>query len=365
LTRAPDRLSISVVICCFNSEQRLPKVLQHLLRQKVDASVSWEVIVVDNASSDATANVPQTFWPMTATVPLRIVEEKRQGLSYARRRGAGAAEGAVVGYLDDDNWVSENWVQRVHDIFDLHPDIGACGGRGVAVFESTEPSWFALLQRSYAVGPQSLSGGYIRDELGWLGGAGLCIRRSALLALFDAGFENLNRGRTGRSLASGEDMELCLALRLAGWQLYYDPELVFCHHIPQLRVTPSYRRRLHFAFGRTDVALTHYHAVLNIVPSAQQSRDPKQALLREWYWAIRRLVRLLVRPPARKACWLPYRMNVIQHSGFFWELIRSSRSFEAHRRQVFVLARRLRDLSAPLPPTSSSSVQRCSAHRNH
>lgn len=328
-------------------------MLEHLLRQKTDNSVLWEVIVVDNASSDSTANVPRAVWPANAAVPLRVIRERRQGLSYARWQGAKAAHGAIVIFLDDDNWVSESWIQRVHDIFALHADVGACGGLGIAVFDGAEPLWFGALKRSYAVGPQSLSAGYIAETRGWLGGAGLCVRRSALIVLLRAGFENLNRGRTGNSLMSGEDVELCLALRLAGCRLYYDPQLVFHHKIAQRRITPSYRRRLHFAFGRAEVALSHYYAVLDRPALGGPPGGARQPLLQEWYWAMRRLIRSLVRPPASKMHWVLYRMNIVQHSGYLWELARSSRTFRVHRKRVSVLAKELRD-SYPLSSPSIS-----------
>src|SRR5690349_19047855 len=175
-----EPLSLSVVICCFNSEQRLPHVIRHLLSQEGDDAISWEVVIIDNASSDATASVARSHWPTDARAPLRVIEEKRRGLSDARRRGFEAERGSIISFVDDDNWVCKDWVRRVHDIFAKHLEVGACGGLSVAMFEDVEPTWFPALQGSYAVGPQATRAGYVPEERGWLVGAGLSIRRAAL-----------------------------------------------------------------------------------------------------------------------------------------------------------------------------------------
>ena len=71
--------SISVVICTFNGAKRLVPTLEHLRQQKGAEQIEWEVVVVDNASTDGTAAVARTLWPINNPVPLRIVREPEQG----------------------------------------------------------------------------------------------------------------------------------------------------------------------------------------------------------------------------------------------------------------------------------------------
>jgi len=340
-TRGP--IAISVVVCCFNSEQRLPAVLQHLLRQERDDTISWEVVVVDNASSDATAMVAREIWPSNARAQLHVVEERRPGLSHARRRGIEAARGAIVSFVDDDNWVCADWIWRVHDIFARHPEVGACGGMGVAVFEANEPAWFHALQGSYAVGPQAAEAGYVPDERGWLAGAGLSIRRSALMALFQAGFENLNLGRVGKALTSSEDVELCLALRLAEWRLYYDPRLNYQHFMPKNRMLLSHRRQMQFANGRAQVVLCHYFAALAGRSLAESSRSGRLEWLRQYCRALLSLVGSMLVFPVRGIRSVTYRADLIHQIGFVTALGCSPRSFAADRKRVFAFAKRLRE----------------------
>lgn len=78
---------ISIVICCYNSAQRLPLTLVHLAAQKVADNFPWEVIVVNNASTDNTEEAAFSSWDRES-IEMRVVYEPQPGLSYARHRGS-------------------------------------------------------------------------------------------------------------------------------------------------------------------------------------------------------------------------------------------------------------------------------------
>ena len=340
MTTQSGGIAISIVICCFNSAKRLPRTLQHLLSQKQDDDIQWQVIVVDNASTDNTAAIARETWPSNARIPLRVLAEPRPGLSNARRCGYENSAGEVICYVDDDNWVSEDWVCRVRNIFASHPDVGACGGRGSAVFETTEPEWFSADQDSFAVGPQAVQTGYVPDARGYLVGAGLAIRRIALDMLYKAGFEQFNEDRVGRSLSSCGDVELCLALRLAGWRLYYDSQLEYAHFIPATRLRRSYRYRHLFASGRAEASLMHYRAILDS-PTPLSPHHEKRRLFRESYWVARNLLRMLrhfARANSNEERNWPH---FFFRSGVLWGLISSGRDFERNREKVHALWQRV------------------------
>jgi len=82
-----ERLGVSIVICCHNSARLLPKTLSHLKRQRVPDGLSWEVVIVDNASTDDTGRIARGCWAEGGPVCLRVIREPRLGLSYARERG--------------------------------------------------------------------------------------------------------------------------------------------------------------------------------------------------------------------------------------------------------------------------------------
>lgn len=260
--RARMSLRVSFVICCHNSAKRLPETLRHLAAQKSRPGMEWEVVVVDNASTDDTAAVAEREWAR-ADVSLRVVREPKPGLSHARICGARGAQYEVISYVDDDNWVCADWLNTVVDVFSNDASIGVAGGVSEAVFETPPPAWFEGIQGFFAVGKQHSATGDVTHTSGSiLWGAGLTIRREALLRLFDRGFEFYTTGRKGAALSAGEDTELCFALREAGWKLWYDERLQLKHYMTAGRLTWSYALRLFRAMGQASALLELYQSAL-------------------------------------------------------------------------------------------------------
>ncbi|OFV82086.1 MAG: hypothetical protein A2Y78_13030 [Acidobacteria bacterium RBG_13_68_16] len=221
---------------------------------------------MDNASTDATAEVARSAWPTDFQVPLRIVHESALGLSNARWRGFLEACYQVVSFIDDDNWVSPDWLRTAHEVFDRDPELAACGGFNEVAFDGRPPAWFDAYKWSFAVGPQGPSPDTADTNAPSLWGAGLTVRLAAWHGLQQCGFVPLLRDRTGSALSGAGDTELCLALRLAGWRLRYEPRLRLTHFLPSWRLHWSYLRRLHRAFGASTVGTDPYYAALEPIP---------------------------------------------------------------------------------------------------
>src|SRR6266849_3866937 len=154
---------VSVIVCCHNSASRLPATLTHLAGQRCEGRFPWEVILVDNASSDGTARFAREFWPHDAPGSLRVVLEARLGLAYARRRGVSEANYEFLSFVDDDNWVCPNWVQLVWKLMMQHPDVGACGGFCIAKCELPPPAWYEpRLRLRHFLPAKRLEWGYLR-----------------------------------------------------------------------------------------------------------------------------------------------------------------------------------------------------------
>ena len=261
----PD--GVSVIICCYNSAQRLPETLRHLAAQVVHGNVRWEVVVVDNASKDETAATAQRCWPASAPAQLRVVHEPEAGLSHARLRGIREAQYDVISFVDDDNWVAADWVERVHALFSNHPDLGASGGRIEAVCEITPPAWFESVKVHYAIGRQHPQSGDVTDTPGTLlWGAGLSLRAEAMRQLLEDGFTFKMSDRKGKLMSSGGDTEICFALRAAGWRFWYDDERVLQHFIPKERLQWEYARGLMRGLGESSALITIYVFALNSPP---------------------------------------------------------------------------------------------------
>jgi len=284
LRRPKPEAGISIIVCCHNSSELLPATLQHLKAQQA-VDIGWEVVLVDNASTDDTAEKAQEIWGSTPEpAPLRIVREPQLGLTFARERGLSVAKYEFLCFVDDDNWIAPDWVRTVWEVMSEHPKIGACGGLSRAEFRVAPPSWFYEYAHLYAILPDSPQTGDV-SAARMLWGAGLTVRRSALVELSeDFGFQSVLVGRKGTRLSSGEDAELSLALRAAGWSLWLEPRLQFVHYIPLRRLNWRYLRRL--AYGSAFATPAHdaiyfagkapRYGVLRIVRSLRES----------WTWQV-------------------------------------------------------------------------------
>jgi glycosyltransferase involved in cell wall biosynthesis len=285
-----NNVAISIVICCHNSARVLPATLAHLANQAVRPSVQWEIIVVDNASTDGTADVANA-WAASAPVPVRSVTEPRLGLSYARARGVEEARGDIVSFVDDDNWLCREWVQTALDVMTAHPEIGAVGGVASAEFETTRPPWFGPVTYLYAIGPEAdLSGDVTSDCM--LCGAGLNVRRAALADITAKGFRPISVDRQGANLGAGGDSELTYFLRLAGWRIWIDPRIRLTHFLPVRRLNWDYARRL--AYG-SAFATPERDALVYACKPPRSGVTYALRLLRErWFWQVGTATRKLL-----------------------------------------------------------------------
>jgi len=113
--------------------------------------VQWEVLIIDNASTDETAAVATSCWPAGAPAPLRVVPEPEPGLTHARHRGFGEASFEFISFIDDDNWICADWVETVFEVMTGHPDVGVCGSVNEPVCEGTPPWWFERFKTVLAI----------------------------------------------------------------------------------------------------------------------------------------------------------------------------------------------------------------------
>ena len=277
----PPTTGVSVVVCCYNSEKRLPQTLAHLACQQLGEGIPWEVIVVDNASTDKTSMVALSLWEKhVASTPLRVVYQPVQGLSAARAMGLAKAAYEIVVFCDDDNWLADSYVDRAFHAMQAHPDAAVLGGVGEPACETEPPPWFFRYARYYALGEQATGTGDVSDTKGYVYGAGLVLRQSAWKELELRGFKSQLTGRKGDSLASSEDRELCYALRLLGHRIYFDDTLRFKHEIPAKRLRWEY-------FLKMVETAQHTTPIMSLYNAALAGQAPLQKGTARWQSAIR------------------------------------------------------------------------------
>lgn len=264
-------LGISIIICCYNSANRIAETLQHIIKQRVSSYIKWEVIVVDNNSNDDTAVFVLSEWNNYRTdIPFKVVSEKKQGLSAARERGALESKYTFLLFCDDDNWLSENYVAKGFEIMNSNHSIGILGGRGEAVSKVNTifPKWFSAVQNSYAVGSQmSESGDATKKKYLW--GAGIIIRKNLFLRAYKNN-PSLLIGRKGEELSSGEDAELCARIILLGYTLYYEESLCFKHFILPERLTKTYFKKLIAGHKKSYDLIKYYWHYIDYINQPNQ-----------------------------------------------------------------------------------------------
>lgn len=248
---------LSVLVTTWNGASRLPATLAALAAQRVPDAIAWEVVVVDNGSTDGTADVARGSWPRDAPAPLRVVAEPRPGVLHANLRGLREARHELIGIVNDDNRPDPDWLRSSVESLRAHPEAAAVGGRGVAVSDRALPEWFDRFERHYAVGRQAEAPGPLRGPRQALWGAATTYRTQAWRSLLAAGFTPCLVGPRGSTRESGEDYELSYALRLAGWELRYEQAIAFGHLIPAARLDWRWHRRMQRSFGAA-IALDAY-----------------------------------------------------------------------------------------------------------
>jgi len=248
-------------MACHNGAQRLRETLTRLSAQEVRPDVNWEVILVDNLSTDNSVDIAREVWS-DCVVPLRIVSEEKLGAGFARHKGILEANFAYVAFIDDDNWISPGWINLAVDLLSSYPRAGAIGGYCEAVYEVDPPDWFEPLKQVFALGSQSHGKENAPSGVDYLWGAGCVVRRGAYLAA-NGNIEALLTGRQGTALgASAEESEICCRLRLSGWQLMYCPQLRLQHCMTKKRLTWEYMRCMYWGFGQSAPVLSAYQTAI-------------------------------------------------------------------------------------------------------
>jgi glycosyltransferase involved in cell wall biosynthesis len=248
-------IDFTVVIPTFNGAARLPGLLSRLQTQQVVGGLTWQIIVVDNGSSDATAEVVRDAQCAGPTsVSLRYAFEPKRGAAFARQCGVEAAGSAWVGFLDDDNVPQNDWVKSAWTFAQSHPNAGAFGSEIEGEFDTPLPGGFgdvapllALVKRG------STPSIYDARRRVLPPAAGLAIRRTAWLECVP---RRLVLNYSGAdSLLASEDIEAVLHIQLQGWEIWHNPDMRIVHRIPAHRLQLPYLAALSRRVGRSSARL--------------------------------------------------------------------------------------------------------------
>jgi glucosyl-dolichyl phosphate glucuronosyltransferase len=236
----PPKYDLSVVIGTYNRSGMLEGALDSVLAQE-SGGVRYEVIVVDNNSTDRTREVVEQRIAQ-GHANLRYVFEAKQGVSYARNTGVAHAAAPLIAFADDDVRVTKDWVANIKREFDRHPEVDYVGGKILPQWRNAPPAW---LTRDHWWALALLDCG---DEPFYVGAdnpvclptANASFRRDvfARFGLFSPDF-------SGR-----EDHEFLLRLWCGNSRGLYAPSVIVMADVQPERLSKEYHRRWNTTTGK-------------------------------------------------------------------------------------------------------------------
>jgi len=308
-------LMISAIICTHNRAQYLGAAIDSLLAQTLD---NIEVIVVDNASNDTTAEVVQQ---RLSDPRLRYVYEATLGLSTARNTGANAANGDILAYLDDDAVASPQWLASLLEVYEDNDKVAIAGGKVTLLWPpgiSQPPAWLSNDLASglgaYDLGDQVQ---YIKNPSLTPRGLNYSLRKTFLDSV--GGFD-VNLGRVGKNLLSNEELHMTQLALKNSWHVVYVPNALAAHNVAPARLKPGwflsrswwqgisecYREQVS---GRAGVAQLRWggeRLVRGVYKTVKYVNDPAQRFENLAYaygqlGYLGSVLRYLVKPPAKSS----------------------------------------------------------------
>ncbi|MFI3330622.1 MAG: glycosyltransferase family 2 protein [Rikenellaceae bacterium] len=225
---------LSVLIATYNRAPHLIRTLESLLEQDLNSEL-WQIIIVDNNSSDSTKSSCEEFIASHREFDIKYFFEREQGLSYARNCGMANCQGDYIVFVDDDEIFSKDFLSAYYKLFESEPTALVAGGRVEAQYDFKTPSWLMRFSERPIAGtvnfsPQTKYFPSTRYPTG-----GNMAFRASVFATY--GNFNTALGRKGSSLMGGEEKDLFERINA---KIYYVYDALIFHIIPESRVSVEY-----------------------------------------------------------------------------------------------------------------------------
>ncbi|MBN2732203.1 MAG: glycosyltransferase family 2 protein [Balneolaceae bacterium] len=241
-----DSPFISIIICTYNRAEYLRDSLNSLLNTPAAASL-FEVLIIDNNSTDHTKTVTEETIASFPNKSIRYVRETAQGLSHARNRGIKEAQASILLFLDDDITANPHFIPAWLSFFDEHPEAAGGGGKIHVQFDDPRPPWMSHFLMPL-LGYHDLGNSVKKYPPGkYPFGGNMAFRRK----VFDqyGGF-NTELGRKGKHLMASEEKEFYR--RLQGKEdIYYVPRAFLHHRVNKKRLTRGYIKKQALGLGKS------------------------------------------------------------------------------------------------------------------
>jgi glycosyltransferase involved in cell wall biosynthesis len=228
---------VSVIINTYNRSQILKATIESLSRQTYPADL-YEIIVVDNNSTDFTRDVVETVKGQSS-VNIQYHFEPRQGVHYARNTALKLSRGEILYYTDDDMIAEADLLKQIVKPFALHPKVATVTGRVLPVWEVSPPDWILRFCNNGLLSLQDRPEHLIisPNDCG-VYSCHQALRRDAFIAAGGYNPENT----AGEWIGDGET-GLNIKLKDLGYYFGYAGTAITHHSIPAKRMTQSYLNR--------------------------------------------------------------------------------------------------------------------------
>ena len=246
-------MTLSIIICSYNRASYISDALSSLYTQTAGLN-SFETIIVDNNSTDNTAEVFSQWSTLHTEGSFTYLTESKQGASFARNTGAAFAKGAWLCFMDDDAVATPNYVENILNHIKTKPDAVGFGGRIIPKYIPAEPKWM-----SYYV--SSLVGNFDYAPIACAFKKGKYPLESNMIVKKDiydqiGGFNGDLPGVVGTLRIGGEGKELFYKILALRHTIYYDPSICVHHVVEVKKLTSEYMYRVASGIGRGEKTRT-------------------------------------------------------------------------------------------------------------
>jgi glycosyltransferase involved in cell wall biosynthesis len=209
----------------------------------------YEILIIDNNSTDKTADIASEFIKNHSEMNVHYFCEKNQGHTFARNRGIKEATGEILSFIDDDAFVDHDFIKEIQSYFHLNKEVSAIGGKILPVYEKETPKWMSkyLLTLVSALdmgnSPKKFKGSKFPI------GANMAFRTEVFEKY---GLFNTDLGRRGSGLEGGDEKEVFIRLKKENEDIHYVPSVKVDHIIPEKRLTMEYIKGLGVGVGSSE-----------------------------------------------------------------------------------------------------------------
>jgi glycosyltransferase involved in cell wall biosynthesis len=244
-----QELKISVIICSYNRAKYIIDAVESLYNQTV-SKILYEVIVVDNNSTDNTKELCLHYIASHTDYNIYYFGEKQQGASFARNTGVVHSKGILIAFMDDDAVADKDFIKNIFRFFETHPDADGLGGRIIPKYIPEEPKWMSYYVSSlvgnfdYSNKAEEFKQGKYPLE------SNMIVKKKDFLEV--GGFNTNLPGVVGKLRIGGEGKEFFYKLQDVGKKIYYDPSVRVQHVVEVNKLTREYMYSVASGIGRGE-----------------------------------------------------------------------------------------------------------------